>query len=270
MRSNHASSSFVLLLACAAPACLTRAAGADRDPVPDGGIADAPPVVDASWSDDRPSAPKLPPPERHPLGAPCSAPADCASGFCADGVCCDAACDATCYACNLPGREGACAPLDAVEDLAATATCSGTRVCAVDPFGAAACKLRDGEACVASDECATGACRTYLPDEDGDGFGSTGSPAAFNRCDPTPMPPTGFTTSGGDCCDIDPGAHPSVAAYSTSRDRCGSFDWNCSGVDEKQQTGVCPSANNQPAACGTACSVVFKGTVSTLYVQACR
>lgn len=270
MSPKSASFLVPLLLICAVPACPTQPAAADADPDLDAGSTDASSPSDAWSSDDRPSAPKLPPPERRPLGAPCSASGDCTSGLCVDGVCCDTSCDGTCYACNSPGTAGACTPLDGVEDLAATTTCSGARVCAADPSGAAACKLRDGQGCVASDECASGACRTYYPDQDGDSFGVTSAPESFSRCDATPMPPSGFAAAGGDCCDSDPGAKPSVVAYFTSRNRCGTFDWNCNGAEERQGTQTCPTTGNQPIACGTACTIVLKGTASTLYVQACR
>ena len=47
------------------------------------------------------------------LGARCQNAGQCASGFCADGVCCNSACSGGCVQCNLPGREGECAPVPA-------------------------------------------------------------------------------------------------------------------------------------------------------------
>ena len=42
------------------------------------------------------------------LGAACSAPSECQSGFCASGVCCNTACDQPSQQCYLPGRAGLC------------------------------------------------------------------------------------------------------------------------------------------------------------------
>ncbi len=258
-----------LLVAAAAlvhsSACMTRGAGSDEPSCCDAAVSDAESAWDGSGHE---TMIKLPPPQRAPLGAACVGSADCASGFCADGVCCDTSCDVPCYACSLTGSLGTCAGLDGAEDLSASVTCTGAHVCAVDTSGAESCKLREGEACADSAECAGGACRTYYPDADADGYGAIGSSVALSRCDASPNPPSGFVETAGDCCDTDPGAHPSVVTYSASRDRCGSYDWNCSGVEERQNTQGC--AGEQPVQCGQACSIVFKGTVSTLYVQACR
>jgi hypothetical protein len=46
-------------------------------------------------------------------GAHCNSGADCPSGLCVDDVCCSVACEGGCVACNLPGRLGSCAPIDA-------------------------------------------------------------------------------------------------------------------------------------------------------------
>ncbi|MEY4545773.1 MAG: hypothetical protein RL685_1968 [Pseudomonadota bacterium] len=43
-----------------------------------------------------------------PLGAACTAPSDCSSGFCADGVCCRTSCDTVCSRCDGPGTPGEC------------------------------------------------------------------------------------------------------------------------------------------------------------------
>lgn len=248
-------------------ACMTRGTGSDEPPCCDAAVSDAAPAWDGAG---RESTMKLPPPQRAPLGAACVGSVDCASGFCADGVCCDTACDVPCYACNLAGSLGTCAGLDGVADLSASAPCSGARVCAIDTAGAASCKLREGKVCAESAECAGGACRTYHPDADGDGYGAIGSSTALSRCDAAPNPPGGLVERAGDCCDADPGAKPSVVAYSTSRNRCGSFDWNCSGGEDREAGQTCPSTAAQPLACGQACLFSFKGTVTAVYVQACR
>lgn len=131
------------------------------------------------------------------------------------------------------------------------------------------CRLKDGEACTQAGDCASGYCRTYYRDQDSDGYGLK-SPDGIVRCDATPRPPQGFAATAGDCCDVDKGAHPGVVAYFTARDACGSFDWNCSGAEEKQPNGTCPTASGPTLACGQACTIVLKGTASVLFVQACH
>ena len=43
----------------------------------------------------------------------------------------------------------------------------------------------------------------------------------------------------GDCCDADRGAHPGIGTYLATRQACGSFDWNCSGAEERCIQNVC-------------------------------
>lgn len=271
MPSNRIALLAPALFVVFAAACMTRDAASDGPPCCDAGALDAEVAPDALGDGPgRDRAPKLPPPTRQPLGAACFAATDCDSGFCVDGLCCGGACDATCYACNQAGLLGTCAALDGVEDLSASTTCSGNRVCAAEVPGSSSCKLREGEACLSSDECAGGACRSYYTDADRDGYGAAGSQPAFSRCDLNPNASPGFSASANDCCDSDPAANPSAVSFSTTRDRCASYDWNCSGVEERQNAQGCQSAGGQPVGCGQACSVAFKGSVSTLYVQACR
>ena len=63
-------------------------------------------------------------------GAACTVAAECQSGFCVDGVCCGSKCDGTCEACDVPGAEGTCSPVPALEDPAGECApyfCSGDR-----------------------------------------------------------------------------------------------------------------------------------------------
>lgn len=250
--------------------CMTRDNPRDPPTSYDAGDLDAEDSRDALQDQvDREIGPTSPP-MHQPLGALCVADSDCYSGFCVDSLCCASRCDMTCYACNQSGQLGTCAALDGVEDIAASAPCAGDRVCVTRAPGASTCKLREGEACLSSAECAGGACRSYYTDEDRDGFGASGSPPAFSRCDVNPNAPPGFSASANDCCDSDSAASPSAVSFSTTRDRCASYDWNCNSVEELQTAEGCPSAGGQPVGCGQACSVAFKGSVSTLYVQACR
>jgi hypothetical protein len=212
-------------------------------------------------------------PEKDPLralGASCWSESECASGFCSDGVCCESPCDETCYACNLGGTEGICRGLTGVADPAAAVACDVPHLCATDSAGSATCKLGDGEACLADSDCAGGVCRTYYPDDDCDGYGVVDASRTITQCDHVPRTPPGYSTSAADCCDTDPGAHPGVSAYSAVRTKCGTFDWNCDGANERQGTRTCPTEAGQPVACGQACVLTFKESSTVLYVQACR
>ena len=250
------------LMLVAGLGCLTRDEGSESS--------DAGPP-DARLQDEPTTRPKLPPPERKPTGAPCSAQADCASGFCVDGVCCETACDTTCFACNVVGSAGSCIGLNNVEESTGTPPCAGSRICATDAAGITACSLKDGETCVLPSDCASGYCRSYYRDGDSDGYGAD-SPDTIVRCDATPQPPLGFTALGGDCCDLDPGASPASPAtsYFTSRNRCGSYDWNCRNGEERQTSPSCPTTSGSNLACGQACTIVIKGTAGVLFVQACH
>jgi hypothetical protein len=252
---------FVSLLLVVLAGCLTKEVPDDASGVDAG-------AADADTMDARGKAPKLPPPTRKDLGQSCAGAAECASGFCVDGVCCDAACGAECFACNVSGSAGRCTALDGVEDSSTTSSCAGTSVCAKDSSGATACRSKDGEACTHASDCASGYCRTYYRDADSDGYGAS-SADDIVRCDATTWPPQGFSTNAGDCCDTDPGANPGTSSYFTTRDRCGSFDWNCSGADDKQSSVSCPTSGAS-LGCGQACSISFKGSTSVLFTQACR
>jgi hypothetical protein len=79
----------------------------------------------------------------------------CASGFCADQVCCDKACDGTCTSCNINGKEGTCSSLPLGEDdLFGATTCTATKTC----NGKGECKLKNGQTCTATGDCASGKC----------------------------------------------------------------------------------------------------------------
>ena len=205
-------------------------------------------------------------------GQRCASGGECVSSFCTDGVCCGTQCDGQCFSCGLPGLEGTCSPLAGVQDLSASTPCAGTNLCVATPSGSPACRARDGVACADDLGCASGHCRTYYLDGDGDGYGSNLHTVA--RCDANVNPPAGYVATGGDCCDFDKAANPAVpkTSYFATPDHCGDFDYDCSGLLEKQHTtGSCwgLSANTTPD-CGNACGSIFGSRSPNLYVQACR
>ena len=75
-------------------------------------------------------------------------------------------------------------------------------------------------------------CTIYWVDADGDGFAGTES----CHCD---EPPNASDTLE-DCCDTDENAKPGQTSYfEQERVICGGFDYNCDGLEEKQQTASC-------------------------------
>jgi hypothetical protein len=66
-------------------------------------------------------------------GASCGRPGQCTTGRCVDGVCCNGPCNATCLACDLPGREGVCTVVSPYEDP--HDDCPGTATCGVAADG---------------------------------------------------------------------------------------------------------------------------------------
>jgi hypothetical protein len=192
-----------------------------------------------------------------PLGYGCAAGSECASSFCVDGVCCESACDGQCQTCHVTGALGQCSPQVSGDDLRASQPCQGAWTCALDPTSPnqSACKLKDVQKCSSDDQCASGHCRTFFADVDGDGYGSAKTLRLCDGLDASP--PAGYVTQAGDCCDSDAAAHPGTVDYFDSPDACGSFDFNCDGTYELQYQ--CPG-KPLPATCGTlACSAAKNG-----------
>jgi hypothetical protein len=177
-------------------------------------------------------------------GESCADATDCASRQCVDGICCATSCDDTCYACNVTGQEGTCAPLARVEDPAAATPCAGASYCEAGPGNAPVCtpKLADGVPCTFALQCESGLCSTYYVDADHDGYGSR----AVTTCGARPA--TGAAAVGGDCCDSAADVHPGVTTFSYVANACGKFDFNCDGVEERP--------NGQIVACGQRTPIV--------------
>lgn len=97
-------------------------------------------------------------------GESCAQGVDCKSGTCADQVCCDTVCTGVCFACDLPGKKGACTAIPkGLEDSMCTGVafaCRGDGVCMSGVTGSA------GTLCSTDSACYTGACNGMcrLPD----------------------------------------------------------------------------------------------------------
>lgn len=64
-----------------------------------------------------------------PSGSTCADDSQCNSGNCVDGYCCSSACDSQCAACDVPGSEGTCTPVEGTPH-GARAACEGSGSCA--------------------------------------------------------------------------------------------------------------------------------------------
>ncbi|AKU92178.1 MopE-related protein [Vulgatibacter incomptus] len=109
-----------------------------------------------------------------------------------------------------------------------------------------------------SDENIAG-CIDYYYDGDGDGFADRNVPPKC-LCSPKGkyriVAPTKW-----DCCDSDPNAYPDSNTFRTGRNACGSFDWNCDGVEEKQNTAVSASCKYKVLACSLNGNAGWEGAV---------
>lgn len=115
------------------------------------------------------------------------------------------------------------------------------------------CHTKDGYVCANANECASGKCTTFYPDQDGDKHGV--GAGAIKACGTEP--PAGFVTNSDDCCDVGgdavnifPGQTKYFTAQATSCNK--GWDYNCSNGIEKEATlllkncvpnvvGICPA-----------------------------
>ena len=150
-------------------------------------------------------------------------------------------------------------------DVAATTPCTNGSTCMLDTStNVPACKLQDLEKCTADGDCASGHCLTFFVDNDGDGYGTDTSASVCTTLNAPP--PSGYAVLTGDCCDIDSGANPGLAAatYFQFADACGSFDWNCDGTVEPEKT--CPVS----VMCGADCVEDLGIFTFTAFTEECH
>jgi len=142
----------------------------------------------------------------------CSLPSECASGNCSGptgaSVCCNTACDGAGQTCTEANHVGQC-------------QCQGVT-------------------------CATGvACQVFYMDADHDTFGDATGTIANGRAKAgcTGSPPTGFVADKTDCDDSNSNAFPTQTMYFGAPRANGTYDYNCSGSDDKLTpeylNGVC-------------------------------
>jgi len=128
------------------------------------------------------------------MGLPCTAPAQCLTGFCTDGVCCNLKCDGACRSCDQAGSIGTCTFMPNTTDP--TGECGLCKAC----NGAGFCQNELGGTDV-KNECAAG---------DASGCGLDGSCNGKGACRKWPggtvclaQACAGSTFAGGKSCDGD-------------------------------------------------------------------
>lgn len=203
-------------------------------------------------------------PDRPPGGS-CRRNQDCQDGlFCVDGVCCTSACTGTCMACNLPGSEGTCTFIPAMQDPSNEClgfSCAGY----YDGFGAGedACFRRQDvsdfvAACNGAGACITA--ETMCPLQPRGGLQID----CHNTCQ-APVPGTCTGTMPGACRDLDNpadtiscgtgecmrtvqrcvGGLPQTCTPGMPQaETCNGLDDDCNGTpDDGDPRSLCPSAS---------------------------
>jgi len=136
-------------------------------------------------------------------GQPCNVAGDCQSNHCEESVCCASACSGTCFACNLPGKVGTCAPVPAGLDPLNQCTATSRTTCGLDGTcdGSGACRNW-----VAGTPCAGLTCLgdSVVSARSCDGMGNCQPPLSTTSCAPYTCNPgnaTCFTscTSNMEC-----------------------------------------------------------------------
>ncbi len=131
---------------------------------------------------------------------------------------------------------------------------------AVNPSATEICDSIDNDCDTSTDEPGSDGCSTYYYDYDGDGFGTTSSSCL--------CAPSGYYTSAynTDCYDLNADANPAATGWHSSSRGDANYDFNCDGVQEKQDYtlgscswdffGICSMASSgwedgSAASCGT-------------------
>ncbi len=182
---------------------------------------------------------------RKPLGALCSAAAECGSNFCAQGVCCSSACTASCFSCNQVGQAGTCSAVAAGSpDPADQCRDEGPTSCRTDGLcdGGGACRRYAAGTVCRSASC-NGGQRTLVSACDG---GGSCVPGATQAC-----APFACNGEGTDCFNSCTGNGQCQAPNQCDDNgRCGTkTDGSPCGNGPECASGFCVEG----VCCGTAC-----------------
>ncbi len=181
-------------------------------------------------------------------GSACLVGDDCKSGVCEEGVCCASACAPSCQTC-VPGT-GACVTVTSADDAS---SCTGTTTC--DALGV--CKKKNGQACAAAAECASGICadNTCCSSTCDGQCEACNLPGLAGMCAPVAGPPprTPCAAAGTACAGTCNGVNGKECEYPGPEKPCGS---SCSGSTltqsfcDAKEKGKCTSAGDARACSG--------------------
>jgi hypothetical protein len=107
-------------------------------------------------------------------------------------------------------------------------------------------------------------CQWFMLDNDGDGYGVDGP----QKCLCSGVAPYTGTNASGDCCDSDKNTHYGQSSFFTSPNKCGSFDYDCSGANDMQYrstvkcSGTFGNCNTVPGWLGNVPDCGVQGTWS--------
>jgi hypothetical protein len=149
---------------------------------------------------------------KQPLGAACTMPEQCNSGFCQQGVCCGAACSGVCRSCAVTGSQGMCVMIPAGEDPLAQCPEDGAAGCARDGTcdGAGACRLYASGTQCAAPSCAgstftprrtcngSGTCQAAIPSSCG-AYNCAATGACLTTCTTSADCATGNICTASSC-----------------------------------------------------------------------
>ena len=191
-----------------------------------------------------------------PIGATCTADAECNSGVCAQGICCATTCTGTCRSCAIVGTLGSCVNVPAGQDPLNQCADAGASTCSTDGFcnGAAGCRLY-----AAGSSCAPASCTgsTFTPGRTCNGTG-TCLTVATASCSP-------YVCGSGACrttCAADTDCiAPNVCSAGACTKRPNGATCTTAG---DCSSGVCAQGICCSAACTATCkSCALAGTLGT-------
>jgi hypothetical protein len=186
---------------------------------------------------------------KKPIGAGCSADADCNSGICAEGTCCMTTCDGLCKSCALSGSAGVCTNVPAGVDPLQQCADAAAGTCGTDGLcdGNGGCQSYPSTTSCGTDSCVGG---SETPGARCDGVGDCvpGTPQSCGAyvcgtngdcktsCATSADCASGYTCTGTICCT--PG-HCAGGALGTT----------CTGAGDCA-SGFC----QQGVCCGSSCT----------------
>jgi hypothetical protein len=179
-------------------------------------------------------------------GQPCAADGECDSTLCVDGVCCASACGKYCQSCNVPGKEGTCAPTPVgTADPSCAAqpqsmcgydgTCDGSGACQRFPAGIV---------------CKAASCNgpSYLPASACDGQGTC---VAANTVDCSPFLCDATSVTCATTCKLDADCAPGRQCQGGS---CGVRPLKANGAGCVASTDCTSGHCADGVCCGAACT----------------